>query len=424
MYKQIVWALRPEIFLLAMAGMILLLDACLKKKFAWINYALAIIAMLGAGCISICCWENSMAIMGLVFNQQTVIIKAVICVLASAAFILAKTYMQRRRLFRGEYFILYLFAVLGLMLLVASNNFLVLYLGLELASLPLYALIALDKKRSIALEAAIKYFIMGALASGVFLYGISLLYGVTGDITFTKSAITAENILVFKFSLVFVMAGLFFKIGLFPFHMWLPDVYADAPTAVGAFIATVPKIAIFAVLARILTGPYEELLLAWQQVIIGLAILSIGFGNLVAIRQNNIKKMLAYSTIANIGFASLAFMVTDFFAALFYVVAYAVMYLGVFGIMLQMSNAMVEFDNIEDFRGLGPRSPWVAAMTMFLMFSMVGMPPLVGFYAKFLVLSALISKGFIMLAGLALLLSVVGVFYCLRLVKVMYFEAA
>ena len=278
MYTQIAWAMLPEIFLMTVACIVLLSDAFLNKKSALINYTLAIAAMFGTGCCSICFWKNNIAGMGLIFDQHTAVIKAVICLLSSVIFILAKAYMQRRQLFRGEYFVLYLFSVLGMMLLVSSNNFLVLYLGLELFSLPLYALIALDQKSSIALEAAIKYFIMGALTSGVFLYGVSLLYGVTGDVAFAKSAIAAENILVFKFSLIFILVGLFFKLGLFPFHMWLPDVYTDAPTSVGGFIATAPKIAVFSVLYRVLMGPYRELLSDWLHIIIMLAILSIGFG--------------------------------------------------------------------------------------------------------------------------------------------------
>lgn len=423
MYTQIIWAMLPEIFLTAMACLILLSDAFIKQRFAWVNYTIATMTMLStAGCAAIFYNAHTVASMGLVFDNTTAVIKVALCVLAGVAFIYSKQYMKTRTLFKGEYFVLYLFSILGMMVLISSNNFLTLYLGIELFSLPIYALIAFHKDNRFSLEAALKYFIMGAIASGILLYGVSLLYGVTGNISFEPSMLAIKNISVFKFSLVFIVVGLFFKLGLIPFHMWLPDVYEGSPTSSSIFIATAPKIAVTVALYRVLMGTYVELFADWQNIIIILSVLSIGFGNVVAIVQDNLKRMLAYSTIANMGFAILGIATKEFSVVMFYVIAYAIMYLGVFGIVLLLSRDGIEFDKLDDFRGLGASRPWLAIIMLILMFSLVGIPPMIGFYAKFLVLNAIINKGFVGLAILALLFSIVGVFYCLRLVKIMFFE--
>jgi NADH-quinone oxidoreductase subunit N len=268
---------------------------------------------------------------------------------------------------------------------------------------------------------------MGALASGILLYGISLLYGASSDITFVTMPIAVERLMVFKFSMVFILTGLFFKLGLMPFHMWLPDVYEGAPTSVTALLATAPKIAVAVVVGRFLFSTYASIITDWQHIIIVLAVLSIGFGNLIAIVQNNIKRMLAYSTIANIGFAILGFMIKEpfgFAAAMFYVVSYSIMYLGIFGVLLLLSKDDITFIELEDFNGLWIRYPWLAVALLLLLFALVGIPPFAGFYAKFLVLKMLMEHGFVDLAILAVVFSVIGVFYCLKIVKAIFFECA
>jgi NADH-quinone oxidoreductase subunit N len=347
----------------------------------------------------------------------------------------SRPYLAARGMYRGEFFVLVLFATLGMMVMISANHLLTLYLGLELLTLSLYALVALQRDSAVATEAAMKYFVLGALASGMLLYGMSMLYGATGTLGIPQ---LAEVILgggardvVLVFALVFVVAGLGFKLGAVPFHMWVPDVYHGAPTAVTVFIGSAPKLAAFAFIMRLLVQGLgaEQLLAEWQDMLILMAALSLAIGNVTAIAQTNLKRMLAYSTIGHMGFLLLGILsgdVVGYGAGMFYVVVYMLMNLGAFGMILLLSRAGFEAENLDDFKGLNQRSPWYAFLMLLLMFSMAGVPPTVGFYAKLSVLQAVINVGAwwsIPLAVFAVLFSLVGAYYYLRLVKLMYFDA-
>jgi NADH-quinone oxidoreductase subunit N len=334
-------------------------------------------------------------------------------------------------MFRGEFFVLALFATLGMMIMISANHLLTLYLGLELMSLSLYAMVALQRESPSATEAAMKYFVLGALASGMLLYGMSMLYGATGTLEITR---LAEVIFdgngrqaVLIFALVFVVAGLGFKLGAVPFHMWVPDVYHGAPTAVTTFIGSAPKLAAFAFIMRLLVQGLgaEQLLVEWQQMLVVMAVLSLAIGNITAIAQTNLKRMLAYSTISHMGFLLLGILSGDlngYGSGMFYVIVYVVMNLGAFGMIMVLSRSGFEAENLEDFRGLNQRSPWYAFLMLLLMFSMAGVPPTVGFYAKLSVLQAVINAGYLWVAVVAVMFALVGAFYYLRVVKLMYFD--
>jgi NADH-quinone oxidoreductase subunit N len=343
----------------------------------------------------------------------------------------SRTYIISRDLFRGEFFVLVLFAVLGMMIMISANHMLTLYLGLELMSLALYASVALRRDSTVATEAAMKYFVLGALSSGMLLYGMSMVYGATGSLEITRIAETVAEggatDFVLIFGLVFVVAGIGFKLGAVPFHMWIPDVYHGAPTPVTLIVSSAPKFAAFAFIMRLLAQALgaEQLVAEWQQMLVVMAVLSLIVGNITAIAQTNLKRMLAYSTISHMGFVLLGILAGDivgYSAGMFYVVVYVLMNIGTFGMILLLSRAGFEADNIDDFKGLNQRSPWYAFMMLLLMFSMTGIPPTVGFYAKLAVLQAVIDAGYLWLAVLAVLMSLVGAFYYLRLVKVMYFD--
>jgi NADH-quinone oxidoreductase subunit N len=334
-------------------------------------------------------------------------------------------------MFRGEFFALVLFATLGMMVMISANHLLVLYLGLELMMLSTYSMVALQRDSATATEAAMKYFVLGALASGMLLYGMSMIYGATGSLGITELAqMIAEGSVigpVLIFGLVFIVAGLGFELGVVPFHMWVPDVYHGAPGAVTLFVSTVPKLAGFALIIRLLGQALgaEQLTVEWQQMLVVMAVLSLVIGNVTAIVQTNLKRMLAYSTISHMGFVLLGVLAGDengYSAAMFYMVVYVLTNLGAFGMMLLLSRSGFEAENLEDFKGLNQRSPWYAFLMLLIMFSMVGIPPTVGFYAKLAVLQSLLTAGYLSVAVVAVLFSVVGAFYYLRLVKLMYFE--
>jgi len=337
--------------------------------------------------------------------------------------------LHGRGIYKGEYFVLALFAVCGMMVMASAAHFLTLYLGLELLSLSLYAMVAFQRDSAPATEAAMKYFVLGALASGMLLYGMSMLYGATGslEISVVRKVVStmAPDNMILIFGLVFVVVGLAFKLGVAPFHMWAPDVYHGAPTAVTVFLGAAPKLAAFAMLMRLLVGGLEGLAPHWQQMLVIMAILSLATGNIIAIAQTNIKRMLAYSTIAHMGFFLLGMLAAGpngYASAMFYMLIYVVMSLGAFGMIILLSRQGFEADNLDDFKGLNQRSPWFAFLMLLLMFSMAGVPPTVGFYAKLLVIQAVIDAGFLWLAAVAVLFSVIGAFYYLRVVKLMYFD--
>ncbi|MDR3322621.1 MAG: NADH-quinone oxidoreductase subunit NuoN [Zoogloeaceae bacterium] len=373
-----------------------------------------------------------------VSDLMYVFLKFLVYVSVSVTLFYSRAYIAARQAIpKGEYLVLALFSTLGMMVMISANHFLPLYLGLEILSLALYAMVALNRSSAIASEAAMKYFVLGALASGMLLYGMSMMYGATGSLEITQVAallLDAEaDRTILVFGIVFLVAGLAFKLGLVPFHMWIPDVYHGAPTSVTLFVAAAPKLAAFAILMRLLVLGQTVHTADWQSMLMVLSVLSMMVGNLVAIMQTNIKRMLAYSAISHMGFMLLGIVtgivdgnpeygIQAYASALFYVVSYVLTTLAAFGIILLLSRAGFESDTLEDFKGLNKRSPWLAGMMLIVMFSLAGIPFFVGFFAKFFVLQAVIIAGYYWLAGLAILFSLIGAFYYLRVVKVMYFD--
>lgn len=362
-----------------------------------------------------------------VADPMAAVLKLGVLALGWFAFFYLHEYLRARGAERGEYFVLGLFALLGAMVLVSAASLLTVYLGLELLSLSLYAMVALERDSPAASEAAMKYFVLGALASGMLLYGMSMVYGATGSLDLAAIGRAARDAgdPVLVLGLVFAVAGIAFKLGAAPFHMWVPDVYEGARTPVVMLVGTAPKLAAFAMAVRLLADGLGGLHEAWQDMVVVLAVLSIGLGNVVAIAQANLKRMLAYSTIAHMGFLFLGVVPgagEGYAAAMFYVLVYAVMALGAFGMIVALSREGFEADRIEDFRGLHERSPWCAFLMLVLMLSMAGVPPLLGFWAKWSVLREAVDAGFVWLAVAAVLFSVVGLFYYLRIVRVMYFD--
>jgi len=422
----------PEIFLLAMASLVLVIDLFLRPsqriatfwltQFTLLTTA-AIAALVGGGPEQVV-FDGSV-----VRDGMTDLLRVAICLISAGAFVYAKGYLADRGLLKGEFFVLGLFAVLGMLVMVAANGFLVLYLGLELLALSMYALVAFDRDSRLGSEAAMKYFVLGALASGMLLYGISMIYGATGQLAFPQIAqVLAQggaDKTVLVFGLVFVVIGLAFKFGAVPFHMWAPDVYQGAPTAVTLLLSSAPKIAAFAMAMRVLADGMQGLHADWQGMLVILAVLSMALGNLIAIAQTNIKRMLAYSTISHVGFILLGLLAGSkggYTAAMFYAITYALMALGGFGVVILLSRQGFEAERLEDYKGLHERSPWFAAMMMLLMFSMAGVPPTVGFFSKMFVLEAVVRVDLVWLALVGVVFSIVGAFYYLRIVKLMYFD--
>ncbi|HXV10571.1 MAG TPA: NADH-quinone oxidoreductase subunit NuoN [Burkholderiales bacterium] len=424
-----------EIFLLGMVCVILVVDLYLRDDQRDVTWALTQVALAGAFAITYATMTGSPAytFSGMfVDDLMSDMLKLLTYLGVMVMLVYARPYIAVRGMFRGEFFTLTLFATLGMMVMISANHLLTLYLGLELLSLSLYALVALQRDSATATEAAMKYFVLGALASGMLLYGMSMLYGATGNLEITRLSETILSLqvrdFVLVFALVFIVAGLGFKLGAVPFHMWVPDVYHGAPTAVTLFIGSAPKLGAFAFTMRLLAQGLgaEQLVVEWQQMLTVMAVLSLAIGNITAIAQTNLKRMLAYSTIGHMGFLLLGILSGDlagYSAAMFYVIVYVLMNLGSFGMILLLSRAGFEAENLEDFKGLNARNPWYAFMMLLLMFSMAGIPPTVGFYAKLTVLQAVIGAGFVWLAVVAVLFSLIGAFYYLRLVKLMYFDS-
>jgi NADH-quinone oxidoreductase subunit N len=364
-----------------------------------------------------------------VIDQLAVISKLFIYLFSFFAFAYAREYIQSRKIARSEYYLLALFAVLGMSIMASAYSFLTIFLGVELLSLTLYAIIAMYKESSVAAEAAMKYFVLGSLASGMLLYGISLFYGVTGDIQLDAVAkvLQSRQDIVPIVALIFVLAGLMFKFGAVPFHMWVPDVYQGSATPTTLFIASAPKIAAFVITVRILVQAMPSLQVSWEHMLILVSILSMFFGNLLAIAQFNLKRMFAYSSIAHIGYTLLGIIAgpnssQGYSAAMFYIATYVLVAAGAFAIITIMSRDGIEFDKLEDYRGLNARNPWLAFMMMLVLFSMAGVPPTVGFIAKLGLLEALVQANLVWLAVLALVFALVGAYYYLRVVMLMYFE--
>lgn len=424
----------PEVFVLTMACVILIADLLIRQNGRLVTYMLVQLTLLGCSLIIVGTHENGVVY---AFHNMFVddlmsdVLKLLTCLALSMMLVYSRQYLTARGLFTGEFMVLVLFAMLGMLVMISASHFLTLYLGLELLSLSLYTIVALQRDSAIAIEAAMKYFVLGALASSLLLYGMSMLYGATGTLELgavtqaIQSGAADKNLLVF--GLVFVVSGLAFKLGVVPFHMWVPDVYQGAPTAVTMLIGSAPKLAAFAFVARILVEGLQPLVQHWSGMLIILAIASMALGNISAIAQTNLKRMFAYSTITHMGFLLLGLLsgsIEGYGASMFYVVVYALMSLGAFGMIILLSRGDgFEADTLNDFKGLSQRSPWLAFLMLLLMFSLAGVPPTVGFYAKFAVLNAVVQAGHIWLAVVAVLLSLIGAFYYLRIVKLMYFDA-
>jgi NADH-quinone oxidoreductase subunit N len=423
----------PEMFLLAATCVILVGDLFLNDRSRWITFALSLLALAGTSWITAVTGfpERTVGWQGTyVADPLSSLLKIVACGAVAVAFLYGHAYLQTRRILKGEYYVLGLFALLGIMVLASANSLVTLYLGVELLALSLYALVAFNRDSGVAAEAAIKYFVLGSIASGALLYGMSIVYGVTGSLEIGVISSAAlqmpEGQIGLLFGLAFIVVGVAFKFGAVPFHSWVPDVYHGAPTPVTLFLSAAPKLGSFALAFRLLAeglGPTHAS--GWQDMISMVAVLSIIVGNVVAIAQTNIKRMLAYSTISHVGFilyGILAGTSEGYQAALYYTITYVVMSVGGFGMIILLSREGFEADRLDDFRGLNARSPWFAAMMLMLMFSMAGVPPFVGFWAKLAVIQAVLNIGSVWLALIAVGFSVVGAYYYLRVVKLMYFD--
>ena len=494
---NIAWLL-PEILLLTMACVILVIDAFLPKQLRNLTYHLTQGTLLGTALLIIAT-STTQPILAMndmvIIDAMSTVLKLFIVLIVFFTFIYSREYLKERNMLKGEYFVLGLFATLGMLIMVSAHNLLMIFLGLELLSLSLYTMIAMNRESKVATEAAMKYFVLGALASGMLLYGMSMLYGITATLDITKlsqniteiandhTTITAVNKLISEtedvelaikniekhvvgitnspiaikiaevidvnieteamviikpiltansqsyiilvFGLVFIVIGVAFKLGAVPFHSWIPDVYHGSQTSMTLFIASAPKIAAFAMVMRLLVDGMQTLHTDWQGMLILLSILSIIVGNVIAIAQQNIKRMLAYSTIAHVGYLLLGIIAANadgYAASMFYVVVYSIMTLGAFGMVILLSRNGFEAENISDFKGLNERNPWYAMIMLIIMLSMAGVPPMVGFWAKWAVLAQVINAGFIWLAVLAVLFAVIGAFYYLRIIKFMYFD--
>ena len=437
-------AIYPEILLLVMGCVVALVDLWVTDEQRRPTYWLTQLTLLLVGGLHFYNFDagiTTYAMQGMVVaDPMGHLLAGFACLATLITLVYARPYAASRDMLKGELFILSLFSLLGISIMLSANNFLVIYLGLELMSLSLYALVALRRDHAVSTEAAMKYFVLGALASGFLLYGLSMMYGATGSLSipevFDVISKGAPNRSVLVFGVVFVVAGLAFKLGAAPFHMWVPDVYQGAPTAVTLLIAGAPKLAAFAITVRLLVEGMIGLAVDWQQMLIVLSVMSLLVGNLAAIAQSNLKRMLAYSTIANMGFMLLGMTAgvvnnntlsaaNAYSSAMFYAVTYVLTTLGTFGMVILLSRQGHEAEEIKDFAGLAKRSPWYALVMTMFMFSLAGVPPTVGFYAKLAVLQALVSTNvdaYLYLAIFAVVVSLVGAFYYLRLVKVMWFD--
>jgi NADH-quinone oxidoreductase subunit N len=437
----------PEIFLLCAACVVAIVglkttEAGLRLTH-WLTQA-SLLVVAGLHYLALNAGQTVYGMQGMVVADpmgHLLAMSAALALMVTLAY--AQPYLVSRDMYKGEFFTLAMFVLLGISVMVSANNFLVLYVGLEVMSLSLYALAALRRDHAVSTEAAMKYFVLGALASGFLLYGISMMYGATGTLELPKvfDAIHGGRInpQVLTFGLVFIVAGLMFKLGLVPFHMWVPDVYEGAPTAVTLLVSGAPKFAAFAIAFRVLVEGLSGLATDWQEMLIFVSVASMAIGNLAAIAQTNLKRLLAYSAIGQLGFMLLGFTPTinmavwpptasaanGYSSAMFYLITYVLTTLGTFGMIMHMSRQGFEAEQMSDYAGLAKRSPWLAGVMSLFMFSLAGLPPLVGFYAKFAVLQSLITtsqESYIVLAIVAVMLSLVAAFYYLRVVKIMYFD--
>jgi NADH-quinone oxidoreductase subunit N len=426
----------PEYWVLVMACVIMVVDLFLKEERRGIIHMLAMLTVIFAaiitlrhdylvnGVLSMTAFEGSF-----IRDPMGDVLKVFSFVLMGLIFTYSKFYLRSFKMFRADFYTLSLFALLGVMLLISANSMLMIYLGLEMISLSVYALVAFNRDSGRGTESAMKYFVLGSMASGMLLYGMSMIYGATGSLLLPEiaEAIRTQGTddILLVFGLVFVVVGIAFKFGAVPFHMWIPDVYEGAPPAVTLFISSVPKLAAFAMAYRFLSSGLGDLHIHWQSMLASLAVLSIILGNLAAIMQTNIKRMLAYSTISHMGFVLLGLLPGSAFgygASMYYVIVYGIMSVASFGMVILLSARGVEAEHLDDFKGLNQRNPFYAAIMGLVLFSMAGVPPMVGFFAKLMVLKAVIDAGMMWLAIAAVVFAVIGSFYYLRVIKYMYFD--
>lgn len=422
----------PEIFLGAAACAILLLDLLLKDgQRRWAGILAVIVLVITAVMVTMQQVSGRIVGLGGLFelDRMAQVLKVVTLLTVAVVFVYSTEYLQRRAILKGEYYVLGLFATLGAMVLISAGSLITLYLGLELMSLCLYAMVAFDRESGIAAESGIKYFVLGSMASGTLLYGMSIVYGVTGSLELAAIAEAVHSGLGgnvgLVFGIAFLIVGVGFKFGAVPFHMWIPDVYEGSPTCVTVFIGTASKLAAFALAMRLLPEALAGSQADWSQMLVVLAVLSMAIGNIVAIAQSNLKRMLAYSTISHVGYVLLGILsgtAQGYQASMFYMISYVIVAAGAFGMILLLAREGFEADRIVDFRGLNVRSPWFAGMMAILMFSLAGVPPFIGFWAKLGVIQAVLGVNYTWLAVVAVLFSVVGAFYYLRVVKLMYFD--
>ena len=427
-------AASPEITLLTLICVVLVADLFIKDehRVATVWLSVAALAVTAWAIIATAPQSTTMIFGGsYVSDGLSQVLKLSAVGVVALGFLYARDYLQQNDLLRGEFYLLGLFGLLGIMIMISANSMLIIYLGLETLSLSLYALVAFERNSASAAESAMKYFVLGAIASGSLLYGISWIYGLTGSLQFDEIAAAIQagkaSGVPLYFGLAFITVGIAFKFGAVPFHMWLPDVYQGARTPVTLYIASAPKLAALALALRILAGGLGDLHGVWQGMIMVMAVLSLLIGNIVAIAQTNIKRMLGYSAIAHVGFILMAvFTGTEqgYAAALFYTLTYVVMAAGAFGMVILLSRKGFEAEHLSDFKGLNARSPWFALLMLFFMFGMAGVPPWVGFFAKLSVISAVLDAGFPGLAVLMVLAAVIGAYYYLRVIWFMYFDAA
>lgn len=424
----------PEIFIAIMACVILIADLFISDKRRGLTHTLALVTLVFLAIITLrMLWPVGSSETAFydtfVRDRFGDVLKLFSYLILFAVFIYAKHFLRMAGLYRGEFYALSLFALLGVMIMISAGSMLTLYLGLELLALSSYALVALNRDSVTGAEAGMKYFILGSLASGILLFGMSLIYGATGTLALNEISASlaggAGDNLLLSFGLAFVVVGIAFKLGAVPFHMWLPDVYQGAPAAITLMISSLPKLGYLALIIRMLEDGMGGLHQDWQAMLVVLAALSMILGNVVAIAQTNIKRMLGYSTISHVGFILLGVLAATpegYAAAMFYTIVYAMMSAGAFAVMILLTREGIEAEQLDDFKGLAKRSPWFALMMLMLMFSLAGIPVFVGFFAKWQVIAAAIGAGFTGLAILAVITAVIGAFYYLRIVKLMYFD--
>ena len=422
--------LLPELVLAGAAFALLLLDLFLNDRQRVLTHVLAVATLALVGILVAIGWGGQGTVLSGMFVRDNMadVLKTGICFVSAVALVYGWPFLRERGLYKGEVSVLVMFAVFGMMLLVSAGSLVMVYLGLEMLALCSYALVAIDRDSPQASEAAMKYFVLGALASGMLLYGMSLVYGATGSIdlaTIAANAPTVAQPAMLLTGVAFMVAGIAFKFGAAPFHMWLPDVYQGAPTPITLFIGSAPKLAAFAMAIRLLevgAGPLGD---QWRPLLAGLAALSLAIGNLVALVQTNLKRMLAYSTVSHVGFLFLGLAAggqAGYAAAMFYALSYAIMSAAAFGAIVVLSRRGFEAERIEDFKGLNARDPWTAGLVLCVMASLAGVPPFLGFWSKLAVLRAAVEAGQLWLAIVAIVFAVVGAFYYLRVIKAMYFD--